>query len=276
VFGLTANQQTGVIAVSGGAAVTFYDAVQNSGLISASAGSEVTILGQFSGNGVAGDGTVHLEGLVQPGPTGAMAFGGDVHLGGASRLEIDVAGSQVGSQQFDRLIVDGTAVLDGALHLSLLGDISGDVELPIVQASELEGAFRSVPPVGANLGFGVRFGGITYDYARDEAVVSLVPGQAGDFNFDGEVNGADLLTWQRELGSTAAYPGMGADANCDGLVDDADLSMWSADIAAALAAASGQIAVQAAVPEPAALGLAVIGGLACCRLAPRRGRRRAS
>ncbi len=264
VFGRLSNSVDSTLAITGNSQVTFYDAVRNTGVMSASAGSHVTILGAFSGAGIAGAGAVDLEGAVQPGTSpGVMTFGGDVNLGGASRLEIEVGGTTPGTG-FDQVRVNGTIELGGTLRLTALAAIDGDAMLPIVEAGELLGAFSSLPAIGANLGFGVRFNGITYDYNHDEAVVSLVQSQAGDFNLDGAVNGGDLLVWQRALGTVAEHPGVGADGNCDGLVDWADLTMWSADIAAAKAAAAGQNAVQSAVPEPPAMGLllvAVIGGL---------------
>lgn len=46
---------------------------------------------------------------------------------------------------------------------------------------------------------------------------------AGDFTFDGRVDGADLLLWQRQVGS--AYD-LESDGNRDGKVDAADLQAW--------------------------------------------------
>jgi hypothetical protein len=83
--------------------------------------------------------------------------------------------------------------------------------------------------------------------------------KSADFNEDGRVDGADFLTWQRNLGATGATKAMG-DATGDGLVNAADLTAWKGQFATAVAAAG-------AVPEPGAVmlvgaALAGLGGFA--------------
>jgi hypothetical protein len=69
----------------------------------------------------------------------------------------------------------------------------------------------------------------------------------GDFDDDQDVDGADFLLWQRQIGATGLYPlnRPAADANADGIVDGADLALWRAGAASTAAAH--------AVPEPASL-----------------------
>jgi hypothetical protein len=67
-------------------------------------------------------------------------------------------------------------------------------------------------------------------------------GQAGDFDGDDDVDGNDYLVWQRGLGSQ---------------FDAADLADWRTNFGATGGAT--------AVPEPAALGLAVIAAMAAAR-----------
>jgi hypothetical protein len=54
------------------------------------------------------------------------------------------------------------------------------------------------------------------------------PDPAGDYNNDDQVDGADFLVWQRELGATTSP----ADGNVDGMVDGADLAIWQANYGA--------------------------------------------
>lgn len=67
----------------------------------------------------------------------------------------------------------------------------------------------------------------------------------GDYDVDGDVDGNDFLTWQRQLGSTAVPSGSGADGNSSGTVDAPDLTVWRTYF--------GEVAaVPAAVPQAAA------------------------
>lgn len=77
----------------------------------------------------------------------------------------------------------------------------------------------------------------------------------GDYERDGDVDGADFLRWQRQAG-TATAPYAGADGDGNGFVDGADLEIWKAAFTAAAGASTGS-----AIPEPAAgLMAAVVSG----------------
>jgi hypothetical protein len=78
----------------------------------------------------------------------------------------------------------------------------------------------------------------------------------GDFDVDGDVDGADFLDWQRQVGS-AVPNGTGADANGDGTVDGLDLAEWSENFGEVAASPAGSPAA-ASVPEPAALSLVAV------------------
>jgi len=54
------------------------------------------------------------------------------------------------------------------------------------------------------------------------------PAPSGDFDGDGDTDGADFLAWQRGLGKVNAQPADG-DANFDGNVDGDDLQVWGED-----------------------------------------------
>jgi hypothetical protein len=63
-------------------------------------------------------------------------------------------------------------------------------------------------------------------------------GVGGDFDGDGDVDGADFLRWQRTFGSTQD---LAADASGNGIVDGADLDIWKATAAAAGAYSSRSV-----------------------------------
>lgn len=95
-----------------------------------------------------------------------------------------------------------------------------------------------------------------YVAAQDTPFVDSNPSN-GDFDGDGDVDGADFLTWQRGLGLTGQPDATTGDADDDGDVDDADLALWKSHYGGAPA-----VAAVGAVPEPASLALLAAGGLA--------------
>ena len=56
--------------------------------------------------------------------------------------------------------------------------------------------------------------------------MSLTPALAGDYDVDGDVDGADFLLWQRRLGTATNPAGSGADGDASGSVDGGDLGVW--------------------------------------------------
>jgi hypothetical protein len=78
----------------------------------------------------------------------------------------------------------------------------------------------------------------------------------GDFDQDGDVDGADLNQWKGDFGQNGD-----SDADGDGDSDGADFLVWQQNLGASAATASS-----AAVPEPAALMLLAV----CAPLLPRR------
>jgi len=117
----------------------------------------------------------------------------------------------------------GTAILDGNAVLHL---VDQDIYLDI--------RFTSW---GVGPGAG---GGFSYERA------AITP--SADFDRDGDVDGQDFLTWQRNIGAAEALQSQG-DADFGGGVNGDDLDAWRATFGNPLAAL-------AAVPEPGSLCLA--------------------
>lgn len=89
-----------------------------------------------------------------------------------------------------------------------------------------------------------------------------------DFDFDSDVDGADFLIWQQNVGSPLAAEG---DANFDGLVDGLDLDAWEGELGRSNTTASiiidnikfvGGASSVAAIPEPSTLVGALLGAAA--------------
>jgi hypothetical protein len=265
----TRNDSTGIISFAADSQTTFFGRVENNGQLKSSSGAHVRFTSLLDGNGVSGPGTVQFDAMVQPGrgfAAQSMDFGGDVRFGDASGLSIDIRGTTPGTE-FDELNIAGQASLNGALSLLVRDPLSAPATLTILRADELVGTFSSVPTLGANLGGGILFNGITYDYDQDAVRVSLVPAAAADFNTDGSVDGADLLAWQQQLGDAPFFGS--ADGNDDGAIDAGDLALWQQGFAPN---GNGPSPAGAAVPEPGAAALLLVGllGLGGRRVALRR------
>jgi len=112
--------------------------------------------------------------------------------------------------------------------------------------------------------------GTVYQGIAATLAIDYEIGRPGDYDIDGDVDGADFLLWQRQHGAAGVPIGSGADGNSDGKVDGDDLAVWRSHFGEG---DFSVIAVGRAVPEPAAwttAALAFAAGVASSR--PRRGR----
>jgi hypothetical protein len=92
-------------------------------------------------------------------------------------------------------------------------------------------------------------------FAYERAMIT----PSADFDRDGDVDGRDLLTWQRSYGSSEVLQSAG-DADFDGMVTGDDLAVWQGSYTAPLMAITS-------VPEPSG---ALLVGMAVVVLSSRR------
>ncbi|HEX6960681.1 MAG TPA: PEP-CTERM sorting domain-containing protein, partial [Lacipirellula sp.] len=88
------------------------------------------------------------------------------------------------------------------------------------------------------------------------AAIAATAQLQADYDLDGDVDGRDLLAWQRTLGS-AVTPGNGADGNQNGIVDAADLDVWRQGFPNSSSLRASILAAGLNVPEPGASALAL-------------------
>lgn len=84
-------------------------------------------------------------------------------------------------------------------------------------------------------------------------------GSEGDYDIDGDVDGADFLRWQRQAGQEVPF-GSGADGNSDGTVDSGDLVVWEGNYGDTATAGFAEAASSTAVPEPTSILLLITWG----------------
>jgi surface-anchored protein len=102
---------------------------------------------------------------------------------------------------------------------------------------------------GMRVGVGQVHGSGVFTFLVGDAAGQFVD---GDYDEDGDVDGADFLLWQRQLGS-AVPAGTAADGSGNGVVDEADLGVWRDNFGAQ--SSSGSASAATNVPEPTAIAL---------------------
>lgn len=225
---------------------------------------------QMDGTGrmLTSNGTYNLGGKVKPGKSpGVLTIEGDYfqEAGGTTVLEI---GGTVLGDSHDQLVVTGDAEIAGEVWLEFIDgfapttgqqfddllDVHGDLDLGdanFVVRNLADGFQFDVTPMA---------GGFMFTALSDGVFVDPL---LSDFDDDGTVDGGDLLTWQRNIGTTLGAGRADGDADGNGSVDAVDLGLWQNQF--------GNVAASpaSAIPEPASWLLAiVIFAVAGCRCRP--------
>ncbi len=101
---------------------------------------------------------------------------------------------------------------------------------------------------------------IASDFGLAWRTSTLFDTESADFDADGDVDGGDFLSWQRNFGTLVGATRADGDANGDGTVDDDDLVILKGAFAEAEFLALSRVATST-IPEPATwlmLGLALL------------------
>ncbi|HYO24657.1 MAG TPA: LamG-like jellyroll fold domain-containing protein [Lacipirellulaceae bacterium] len=196
-----------------------------------------------------------LGATLAPGASAGVLTAGSLELAAGAQTQIELGGTTRGAQH-DALVVNGAALLNGALAVSLIDGFQP-------AAGNAFDIFDWSNPIGAfaNVSLPLLSGGLAWDATNlyTTGVLSVVNGTPlpGDFNDDQAVDALDLEVWRGAVGTTAQ-----GDADGDGDSDGADFVIWQRGL-------GGAMAPTAAVPEPAGAW-----GISLALLAPWIGRRR--
>jgi hypothetical protein len=162
------------------------------------------------------------------GTAGSTSIAADLTLSGASTLDIDLG--NFNTDHFDvtgNVVLDPSSVVDVTLEAGFVPTGSYTV---LTASGTLTATGLTLDPSDTGL--------FSLSVLSNTVVLTALAGLPGDFDGNGVVDGADFLTWQRDLG------------------DASNLGLWQANYGAgALAAAAGA----AAVPEPTTLLLTIAG-----------------
>jgi hypothetical protein len=213
-----------------------------------------------SGSILTGSGPIPAQlenrsGIVSPGdPIGTLSIEGRFANGGPGTLAIDLGGLAPGTQ-YDQLIVNGGAALDGTLAVSL-ANAGGGMFTPMVGNSFT--ILTATDGISGTFDQLVLPGGFQWNVAYNASgvVLSVIGlGLTGDYNGNGTVDAADYVIWRNSMGATgSALP---ADGNGDQVVNQDDYDVWRSNFGKI--APSGSAAVSlAGVPEPTSLTLGML------------------
>jgi autotransporter-associated beta strand protein len=197
---------------------------------------------------------------------GRLTILGDLSFDAASTMQIDLT-SAVAATGYDQVVSSGAISLSGAtLNLSLGAFVPAGTEtftlINNTGTGAINGAFGNYAQ-GAAVDLAGKTFYINYmgGTGNDVVLSATQPStEDADFDGDGDVDGADFLTWQRNFG-TAGDKAHG-NANGDSVVDGLDLTVWRNQFGGGSPAIAA-----AAVPEPASAALLLLaaGALAGVR-----------
>jgi T5SS/PEP-CTERM-associated repeat protein len=169
VYGQVTNKTGAQILVGNGASAVFHDTITNNGELAVLSGSTLLAVGQLN------------------------------LLGNQSSLSLHLTSDDVFAETA-LIQAAGAIQLEGHLNVALAGGYRpqlGDVYQLLASEAGLAGDFFSehLPELGAGLGWAVE----RTTNSLSLAVVE-VAGLPGDFDSDGNIDGRDLLAWQRDRG----------------------------------------------------------------------------
>ena len=222
----------------------------NSNLVSGG-GTVICQEGTCSGSGTVSGDLNNSGGTISPGNSpGVLTVDGDYTQGAGGTLAIELAGTSPGDE-YDRLVVNGQANLEGTLAVTLLDSFTplDGHTFDILDFNSVSGDFDSLNlPGGFDWNWDVNTGVLS--------VGSVVGGLAGDFDGNGVVDAADYTIYMDNLGGDSAV--LGGNGSGGSTVGQADYLVWKSSFGNTSGSGSS-----AAIPEPSVVSLLLLAIVTC-------------
>jgi T5SS/PEP-CTERM-associated repeat protein len=214
--------------------------VENGGLV-ASEFVQVYSGGILRGSGGTVQGDVYNAGTVAPGGSaGTLTIDGNYEQDYGGKLIFELGGA-VTPSAYDHLIITGEATLGGTLQVLLIDGFTASAgqSFDLLDWSSVNSTFDSLqlPTLPS---------GLSWNISRLYTTGVLSVAIPGDFDSDGDLDGADFVAWQTNFPRGSGATLSQGDSDGDGDVDGADFVAWQTHFP--FAPASGV----ATVPEPTA------------------------
>jgi autotransporter-associated beta strand protein len=191
--------------------------------------------------------TVNAGGVLAPGTSIGTLTVGSADIDGKLQIEYDGAASTI-----DRLAVTGTLdIANATLDFDKIGAaaLTGGPHVFATYGSLVGTSFSSVLELPAGYS-------INYNYLGANQIALIGGSHPGDFDSDGDVDGADFVAWQTNFPTATGATLAQGDADGDGDVDGADFVVWQTNFPFTPAPGTSP------VPEPQAIVLVFLGAAA--------------
>ncbi len=221
--------------------------------------AEVNSGAMLMGTGtIGGTVTVNSGGTLAPGASPGTLTLRNLTLASGSQLNFEL-----GDAARDHIVLTNSGIvsLGGTLQVSLAGaftpTLGQSYQLFEGSIGSISGAFQSIVAPTIN--------GLTFNLMQNASSAMLVavtaPFLAGDYSGNGRVDAADYTLYRDALGTNTTL----FNDTTPGSVTAADYTVWRTNFGQSLSAAAAS-----AVPEPAAILLALLGLISRRALAPGR------
>jgi T5SS/PEP-CTERM-associated repeat protein len=231
-------------------------------IVNGTSGLTIWSSGALTGSGGTVQGKITNYGLLG---TGILTVSSSFTQYASGKLAIGIASAN----EFDRLTVSGLAVLGGTLEISLLNGFvpASGSQFDILDWSTRINTFSTIALPALP---GGKAWNTSLLYTSGVLSVTGPPPVPGDFDSDGDVDGADFVAWQTNFPKLSDATLAQGDADEDGDVDGADFVTWQTHFPYSPAAGASP------VPEPAALISSLLALLTLTTIRPRKPHRRLS